>query len=66
MAKKKQHEKKKFETGVYAPDGTFYQSGNSAEVRLVRIMGRKGIWWSHSKKDLTWRKVSGDEIVREV
>ena len=65
----KQHEKKKFETGVIGPDGVFYKTGQSGQVELRKVIinGRDaGMFWCHKQKDLRWRKVKHDEIRKEV
>jgi hypothetical protein len=64
----KGHEKKRYKTGVYGPDGVFYSTGPQGEVQLVKMIGRgrKGMYWSHKTKDLAWPKTKGDEIQEEV
>lgn len=66
MVKKKQHEKVRYATFVKGPDGTLYNTERGGDVTLVRIHGRKGMWWSHNSKDIQWRKIRGDEIKQRV
>ena len=66
----KLHDKKKFETGVIGPDGTFYKTGQQGEVELrlcYNLKGKKiGMHWCHKTKGFKWRKGYADEIRKEI
>lgn len=66
----KQHEKKKYRTGVYGPDGVFYSTGQQGDVELrlcYSVKGKRiGMYWCHKTKDLSWRKYKNDEVREEV
>jgi len=65
----KQHDKKRYETGVYGPDGVFYNTGQrgQVELRMVLVNGKnKGrMMWCHKTNGMSWDKKPNDEIRRE-
>lgn len=66
----KQHEKKKYRTGVYGPDGVFYSTGQQGDVVLTKCYNDRGkdigMFWCHKNGELSWRKHKNDEVREEV
>lgn len=67
----KQHDKKKYQTGVFGPNGTFYSTGQRGDVELRKCYNEKGknlgMWWCHKQDfEFKWRKGYNDEISKEV
>jgi len=68
MAKKKLHDRKKFITGTYSPEGRFYSTGYGKQAELHKCYGPTGsclgMRWV-TKDGTSWRKIKGDETTKE-